>query len=165
MSDIVEHTFRTKTGTCTITSEQIILAREGVRGATAQWMFGYSIHRTLVIYSLLGGTMLILGISFLLGGDIVEGGLVSLVGAFFLRTVISSRNNSAAPVINRSTIRTVEAHPPRPPITRGYFVVWFEEEGKTRNRLIMLPGSMANGQEEYVRAEAAMRATGLLSSI
>lgn len=162
MNNTADVTFRTKTGTCTITSEQIILTREGTRGAFAQWALGNSIGRILLVYGLLGGSALAFGISSLLRGGMVEGVLLSVVGAYFLWGVFSSRHNSAAPILNRSAIRTVEAHPPRPPATRGYFAISFEEDGKMRKRLIILPGMLENGSEEYVRAESALRASGLL---
>jgi hypothetical protein len=41
--------------------------------------------------------------------------------------------------------------------------VIFEENGKIRKRLILLPGSLENGREEYARAESIMRASGLLT--
>jgi hypothetical protein len=85
-----------------------------------------------------------------------------LWGTLFVRNVVASRNNSAAAMIKRSAIQTVTAHPPRPPLTRGYFAVFFEEEGRLRKRLIMLPGSMHGGREQYRRAEAIMDAAGLL---
>ena len=159
-----EYTFRTKTGTCTITPEQIILTRDGSRGAAAELTVSSSIGRALMIYGVLGGSALIMGLWYLLGDDTPAGVVFSVIGALFLWNVVKSRNNSAVPTIDRSAIRAVEAHPPRPPATRGYFTVLFEEHGKVRKRMIMLPGVMENGQAEYERAEAAMRASGLLTA-
>ena len=164
VSNTGDHAFRTKTGTCTITPDQIVWSREGVRGAAAQQTFGNSIGRALLIYGLLGGGALVFGVWRLLRGDTFPGVVFSLIGVFFLWSIFRSRHCSAVPVINRSAIRAVEAHRPRPPLTRGYFVVLFEERGRARKRFIMLPGSWANGGEEYARAEAAMRASGLLST-
>ena len=163
MSEIAEHIFRTKTGTCTITPDQIILSREGVRGAAAERTVGNSIGRTLMIYGILGIVALAFGIWSLFSSNAIAGVFLCLLGAFFLWNVIASRNNSAAPIINRSTIRAVESHPPRSPAKRGYFSVLFEEDGKVRKRLIMLPGSMENGRDEYERAVETMKETGLLS--
>lgn len=162
MSEVVEYSFRTKTGSCTITPERIVLTREGVRGAVAERSFGSSIGNALVIYGVLGTAALVFGITSLVSGDVVSGGFLCLVGTLLIWNVIANRNNSATPVIERSSIRGVEGHPPRPPVTRGYFAVWFEDGGTVRKRLIMLPGSMENGNEEYKRAETAMRKAGLL---
>jgi hypothetical protein len=126
-------------------------------------MVGNSISRALLIFGMLGLAALAFGIWSLTSGSTVAGIFYCLIGAFFLWNVVASRRNSAAPVIDRSTIRNVEAHPPRPPATRGYFAVLFEENGKERKRLIILPGSMENGREVYERAVATMKETGLLS--
>jgi hypothetical protein len=165
MSNETQYTFRTKTGTCTITPEQIILMREGARGTAAERIVGDSIGRALLIYGLLGGGALIIGLWYLLGGDTGAGVVFGVIGALFLWNVVKSRNNSAAPIIDRSAIRAVEAHPPRPPATRGYFTVFFEEHGKVRKRLIMLPGVMENGGGEYERAVEAMRTCSLLTAM
>ena len=163
MSTEGKYTFRTKTGICTITPEQIILTREGARGA-ADLTVSTSIGRALLIYGLLGGSALIIGLWYLLGGNTRAGVVFGVIGALLLWNVVKSRNNSTAPIIERSAIIAVEAHPPRPPATRGYLTVLFEEHGKVRKRMIMLPGVMENGQAEYERAEAAMRASGLLTA-
>ena len=163
MSEVAKSSFRTKTGICTVTSDRIVLTREGARGALAEMLVGNSIGRILVIYGALGTAALAYGVWSLLRGDAVTGAFFGLIGAFFLWNVVASRGNSAAPVIERAAIRSVEAHPPRRPATRGYFNVWFEEDGKVRKRIIMLPGSLENGSAEYERAEAVMREAGLLT--
>jgi len=162
MSKFDENSFRTKTGTCTITPERIILSREGLRGVAAERIFANSISRGLTFYSVLGVAALIFGIWSMTKYDFVTGSILCLVGLFFVWNVITSRNNSATPVIERSTIRTIDVHPPHPPLTRGYFAVLFLEGNKERKRLIMLPGSLEGGQDEFERAMTVMRKTGLL---
>ena len=125
-------------------------------------MVGNSIRRIRFIYGVLGTAALASGGWSLLGGKAVAGVPLSLIGTLFLWNVIASRKNSATPVIERATIKSVEAHPPRPPATRGYFIVWFEEGGTLRKRIIMLPGCLEAGGAEYERAEAVMRGAGLL---
>jgi hypothetical protein len=97
MSKVYEHSFRTKTGTCTITPERIILSREGFRGAAAERMFSNSISRALTFYSVLGVAALVFGIWSLTKNDFITGTILCLFGLVFLRNVIVSRNNSAAP--------------------------------------------------------------------
>jgi hypothetical protein len=117
--------------------------------------------QALVIYSLLGIAALAYGIWSLSNRDSMAGTIYCIVGGLFIWNVLASQNNSAAPVIERNAIRIVKAHAPHPPATRGYFSVVFEENGKERRRLIMLPGSMSGGQKEYKRALEVMRASGL----
>lgn len=156
-------TFRTKTGVCTVTPERIVLTRGGVSGAAAAQIAGNNIRRTLLLYSVFGGAALLFGLWSAYRGSVIPGVLLSLVGIIFLCNVVASRNNSAAAVIDRASIRAVKAHPPHPPFTRGYFDVFFLEDGKERKRIIMLPGSMSNGEEEYQQAVAVMRDSGLLA--
>jgi hypothetical protein len=163
MGEVTEYTFRTKTGTCVITLDKILLTREKVRGAIVQRIMGNSICRVLLVYGLFGLSAVAIGVWSFTNGDSSEGTIPCLIGTFFRFNVITSRNNSATPVIDRSAIHSIKAHPPHPPATRGYFRVKFEEDGKICKRLIMLPGSMENGREEYARAEAIMHASGLLT--
>lgn len=158
----VPFTFRTKTGVCTVTPDQIILTRSGVRGAAAEQVVGNSILRPLVLYSVLGGAALIGGLWSLARGPSFFGIFLLLVGILLLWNVVASRGNSASSVIPRAAIRAIEAHPPHPPMTRGYFNVFFTEDGQERTRIIMLPGSLADGQAEYERAESILRTSGLL---
>jgi hypothetical protein len=163
MNNNSELRFKTKTGGCLITPQQIILERQGALGKMSNQLFGNTIQRSLLIYGIFGVAVLAVGIWSVTKGDYVTAGFLGLVGAIFLWNVFMSRNNSATALIERSAIRSVEAHPPHPPLTRGYFVIWFQENGKTRRRLIMLPGSMSGGNEEYELALSIMRQPGLLS--
>ena len=154
--------FRTKTGTCSITADQIILTRAGVRGGLSQFIFGSSITRAIVMYSILGLIGIFAGIQSLRVGDNLIGPLLIVIGLYFFWVVIASRNNSASPVIARSAIKRIEVHAPKPPLTRGYFTVLFDEGGKLRKRLIILPGSMEDGSTEYQHAKTVLTEAGLL---
>ena len=162
MGETTDYTFRTKTGTCEITPERILLTRDNARGALSTYLFRNSISRALLLNAVFGTAALVVGIWFITRGNYAVAIILCVVGIYFLYGVVASRNNSAAPIIDRSAIHSVEAHPPHPPASRGYFTVKFEENGKVRQRLIMLPGSMQNGQDEYKRAVAVMHASGLL---
>jgi hypothetical protein len=163
LNEAAQYSFRTKTGTCTITSEQIILSREGISGAAGRHIHGNNIHRSLAIYSLLVLFAAATAVWMLANGSYAFGGFIGIVGLFLLWNVLSSRNNSAAPIIERAAVKSVEARAPRPPLTRGYFVVRFVENGKERKRLIMLPGSLSGGKKEYERALLAMQNSGLVT--
>ncbi len=156
-------TFRTKTGTCTITETEILLTREGVRGGVSQAIYGDSIIRALVVRSVLGIGALAYGASLLASANHFRGSLFCVLGVFCFWNVIVNRKYSAAPVIEHSSIRDVQAHAPRPPMTRGYFTVYFGEQGRERKRLIMLASSVDGGGVEYLRAVTLMQKAGLLS--
>ena len=157
----MEYVFKTKTGTCTIKEDQIVLSREGVSDKVAQNTHGNSIRRTLIAYTIAGLIFFVLGIIEILENDF-RGWIYLVTGGLLFYTAYASRMNSGANVIDRSSIQSVRIHKPRPPFSRGYFSVFFEQDGKTRKRLIMLPGSMNEGTEEYEQAVDLM--TGLIEA-
>ena len=143
-----------------MTAERITLKREGVIGHVAQRIYGNSINRVLFVQAFIGIVALGYGIWSIVGKNYFAGSFFSLIGAFYLRSVILSRNNSAANIIERSSAQLVEAHTQRPPFTRAYFLIHFIENGEKRKRMIMLPGSLSGGNEEYKKAIAIMQEMG-----
>lgn len=171
--------FKTKTGYCEIFPEKIVLTRNGAVGALADAVGGKkSIVRILVIH-----TISILFWLFLMGFAVLAAfanlafgqigvAIILFVCAFFLLGfslfgivgVVSSFNNSVTPVIDRKSIQKVIFHKAIPFFTRAYFVVKFtDENGKIKNRIIMLPGSMSGGKEETQKAFGVMKQSGLLN--
>ena len=162
-SEASNYSFRTKTGICTITPEQIILSRESILGTAAKNIHGNNIRRSLTLYALLGITAVGLAAWAIVSRDYFFGAFLLIIGLFLLWSVLSSRNNSAAPIIQRSDIKSVKARAPIPPIRRGYFIVRFTENGKEHNRLIMLPGSLYGGKAEFELALQTMQKSGLMT--
>jgi hypothetical protein len=162
MNSVTEYTFRTKTGTCIVSPGKLELIRQGAVGKAANFMYGKSIRRGLFIYGVLGIIALIFGIWQLIDKSYIGGVLLCVIGAYFFWNVIASWNNSALNQIERSTVQSIDINPPNPPFTRGYFVIHFEYQGKMRKRLVMLPGTVSGGSEEYPKALSAMKETGWL---
>jgi len=129
----------------------------------ARMVYGESIVRLLVIYGALGIASLALGVWQFTNGSYIPGFFLCILGSLLLWNIIWSRRNSAGTIIELSTVKSVDAHAPHPPFTRGYFVVHFLEKGEERQRLITLPGSLSGGDEEFKKAVSTMRETGLLS--
>jgi hypothetical protein len=154
--------FRTKTGTCTITEDRIVLAREGLRGVAAQGLVGSSVNRPLIIYSAVAAFLAFSGVRLILQQRAVEGALLCVASLLLARAVFRSRGLSATPEIPLASVQRVEAKRPRPPLTRGHFVVHFEEAGRPRKRLIILPGSLSGGTAEFNRAYGVLKECGLL---
>ncbi len=162
MTDETHPTFRTKTGTCTITREQIVLTRQGVRGRVADALIGsVSTRRLLVLYTVLGLSFLSIGVLCLSRHLYVVAALAIAMGAFLLVNTVRSRNNSAAPVILRDQIQSITAKKPIPSATRGYFKVQFLQGSRSVTRLIILPGVLEDGQAEFDKAIAAFRSSGI----
>jgi hypothetical protein len=158
-----ERIFRTKTGTCTVGPQQIVLTRQGFGGSLARLLYGQSILRLRILYGVSGTAALALGVWAFASDDYVTGVLLSAMALVCLWSLIASRGGSAATTIERSAITSVDVHEPHPPLTRGYFVVHFLEKGKECQRAIMLPGSMGGGGEEFKKAVLVMREAGFLS--
>jgi hypothetical protein len=157
----LERSFPTKTGTCTITNDEIVLHRSGVRGTAAELMVGRRIGATLFRYGLIGLVFLFLAVQAFDDAAPFRGVLYLAVSGFFLYGVASSWNNSATPVIPRAAIRSITGHPPRPLLTRGYFSVYFAEGERVRRRLIMLPSRIRDARVQYDDVSRLMRECGL----
>lgn len=157
-----EYTFRTKTGICAVSPEKLILTREVTTGKVARILFGKSIRLGLIVYGFIGAIALVFGIWQIIGRHYLGGVFLLLVGIYLYWNVIASWNNSSLNQIERSAVESIDIKPPKPPVTRGYFTINFRHNGKMRKRLIMLPGSMSGGDEEYKKALSVMKETGWL---
>jgi hypothetical protein len=163
VDNVTECSFRTKTGTCTVTPQQIVLARQGFGGSLARLLYGQSILRLRILYGVLGAASLALGVWAFTSDDYVTGVLLSAMALVCLWSLIASRGDSAATTIERNAVTSVDVHEPHPPLTRGYLVVHFLEKGRECQRAIMLPGSTGGGGKEFKKAVSVMREAGLLS--
>ena len=85
------------------------------------------------------------------------------IGIYLIYGIFSSVNNSATPIIERNKIKSFDLKKAIFGLTRSRFEVKFEDENaKTKKRLIMLPSSMNNGQDETEKAIEIMKAENLL---
>ena len=147
------NTFRTKTGYCHLTKDKIILTRDGIIGNISKATMGNNIAKPLIIYGLI-----FLGLFFLAYKGFSEGSKVSatislVLALLLVVNIIKSFNNSATPVIDREKIRDIEFKNATIGATRAYFIVHFENhKGDLKRRLILLPGSLINGQKETQKA-------------
>jgi hypothetical protein len=139
-----------------VTTDNISIKRQGIRGQIAQRIYGNLISRVLSIYSLIAIASLSLGIWLIVSQNYLVGILLLVIGLGSISNVILSRNNSTTNFIERSSVHLVEAHPPHPPFTRAYFVIHYTENTRDLKRLIMLPGSLSGGTKEYKKALAIM---------
>lgn len=158
-------TFRTKTGYCQITDEQIILSRDSVRGEMAKVTVGNSIPRILIIYSIISIALIAASVLGFIKGDYFPATLTLILPIYLIFGIVKSWNNSATPIINRKSIQNVKFIKANKGITRAYFEVFFEiEKGKIKKRLILLPGVLESSQEEIDEAVSIMREEGFLKT-
>ena len=142
-------TFRTKTGYCHILPDMIVLSREGVIGDIAKVTVGMSISRILIIYGLMSLGLIYFAIDDLNKKDNFTAIFLLLLASYMIYGIFTSLNNSATPIIQRQSIQRIKLIKGIPGLTRSRFEVFFTDmNGKTKKRLIMLPGSLTGGKSE-----------------
>lgn len=158
-----EKTFKTKTGFCHIFPDKIVLTRDGVVGNVAKGTDGNNIARTLLIYGAITVGLFYFGYESFKSGQTLQPILFGLIGLYLIYGILSSLNNSATPIIDRKKIKDLKLKKAVERLTRSRFEVLFEDEnGKIKKRLIMLPGSLTDGQNETEKAIEIMREEQLL---
>lgn len=158
-----EKKFKTKTGFCHIFSDKIILTRDGIIGDIANLTSGNGIARILIIYCLLSIFLFYQAYNSFLNGHVFISIFLGIIGIYFVYNVLISLNNSATPVIERKNIKTIKFINGTNGITRSRFEVYFQNNGKIKKRLILLPGSLSNGNSETQKAVQLMKEEGLIS--
>ncbi len=150
-----EKAFKTKTGFCHLLPDRIVLTRDGI--------VGNSISRTLIIYGAIIIGLFYFGLDAFQNGQTIQSILFGLIVIYLIYGIFNSLNNSATPVIDRERIKDVRFKKGVKGLTRSRFEVMFEDEsGKIKKRLIMLPGSMTDGDNEAKKAVEIMKAENLL---
>ena len=154
---------KTKTGFCHILPDKIILTRDGIIGNVSMVTVGNNIARTLIIYGALTLGLFYFGFEAYKNGQSVQPVLFGLIGLYLIYGIISSLNNSATPIIDRKKIKDIKLKKAIKGLTRSRFEVMFEDDnGKIKKRLIMLPGSLTDGQNETEKAVEIMKTENLL---
>ena len=152
-----ERFFKTKTGFCHILPDKIILTRDGIVGNVAKVTVGNNISRILLIYGGLSAFLLYSAFNNYQKGQIFIPIFFVIIGLYLIYGIITSLNNSATPIIERDKIRTVKFKKAIKGLTRSRFEVMFvDDKGKLKKRLIMLPGSLTDGQSETEKAVKLM---------
>jgi hypothetical protein len=158
-----KNVFRTKTGFCHITQDGIILTRDGVLGNVAKLTVGNNIARILIIYGVLSVGLLYFAYDNFSHGQFLPATFFGLFGLYLIYGTVTSMNNSATPIIERKDIKRVIFKKAIPGLTRSRFEVEFNENGKIKKRLILLPSSLTGGQDETTKAVQIMTDERLLS--
>src|SRR5882762_3819700 len=133
-----EKTFRTKTGFCHITTDRIVLTRDGLVGNVAKVTVGNNISRILTIYGLLSAGLFYFAYDNFQSGQFLSPTIFALLGIYLIYGIFSSLNNSATTIIERKDIKRVTFKKAIPGLTRSRFEIDFEENGKIKKRLIFL---------------------------
>ncbi|QWX84833.1 phosphoribosylaminoimidazolesuccinocarboxamide synthase [Cellulophaga sp. HaHaR_3_176] len=160
----MEKQFKTKTGFCHILPDKIILTRDGIIGNVAKVAVGKSITRVLIIYGGISAFLLYSAFDSFQTGQVPISIFYSIISLFLMYGIFKSINNSATPVIERKDIKSIKFKKAIFGITRSRFEVLFKDEkGKIKKRIIMLPGSMKNGTKETEKAKKILKEEKLLN--
>ncbi len=158
-----EKIFKTKTGFCHILPHKIILTRDGIIGNVTKVTVGNNISRILLIYGGLSTFLFYTAFNNYQNGQIVMTIVSGIIGLYMVYGIITSLNNTATPIIERSKIKEIKLKKAIFGLTRSRFEVLFEDNNKKiKKRLIMLPGSMMDGQNETKKAIKIMTEEKLL---
>ncbi len=163
----VEKKFRTKTGFCHILPEQIILSRDGIAGNIAKITVGNKISRILIFYSIIALLLFYFAFeAFQEGRKIVTSIFYFSFASYLIYKIKSSMNYSATSTIQRNKIKDVKFIDAKYGVTRSRFEILFEDEkGKLKTRLILLPGSLNDGENETEKALEIMKSEKIFKSI
>lgn len=160
-----EKTFITKTGFCHILPDKIVLTRDGIISNVAKVTVGKNLSRILIIYGGLSLGLFYFAFDSYKNGQIDQLILFGLLAIYLVYGIVNSINNSATPIIDRQKIKEVKFKKAIIGLTRSRFEVLFEDEqGRLKKRLIMLPGSLTNGQNETEKAIKIMTDERLITN-
>jgi hypothetical protein len=158
-----EKIFKTKTGFCHILDDKIILTRDGIIGNVAKVTVGNGIVRILSIYGLIAIGLFYFAYNSYQKGNKFEPFFFTIIGSYLIYGILTSYNNSAEPIIERGKIKSVKFKQAIKGLTRSRFEIKFEDNsGKIKKRLVMLPGSLSNGDSESKIALKIMAEEGLI---
>ena len=153
-----EKKFKTKTGFCHILPDKIILTRDGIIGDIAKITVGNGIAIILIIYSIFAIFLLYFAFKAYQESKVVTTLFYVGFAGYLLYKVKQSKNYSASSTIERNKIKDVKFIDAKYGATRSRFEVIFEDQnGKIKTRLILLPGSLNDGENETTKALEIMK--------
>ena len=143
--------FRTTSGICTITPEQISFSRPDAKSPRRS-------SRASLFAVLFASLLFGLGIFLFLTGNTLIGAIWVILGLGLRWQQV--RANAVAPNIPRQAIRKIDARAPAMLFAPGDFVVYYDLGNRFVRQRIIVQG----GNDEYSHAVEVMRAAGLLQT-
>lgn len=160
----IEKTFKIKTGYCHILPDRIVLTRDGIIGNISQTVVGNGISRILFIYSALAIFILFFAFQAYQENKIATTLFRVAAAVYLFYKIKQSSNYSSTSSIERNKIKEVKFINAKYGATRSRFDVLFEDEnGKIKTRLILLPGSLNDGENETKKALEIMKSEKIIT--
>lgn len=159
-----ENVFKTKTGYCHILPDKIVLSRDGIVGNLASVVSGNTIYQSIILYSVLIVYFSYLFIHYYTAGSYPIAAIYGAFILFFLYYTFRAFGYSMTPVIERKSIQHIRFKKAIPFVSRSYFEITFlTAKGKTKKRMILLPGTLTSGEETDQKALEIMRSEHLIN--
>lgn len=156
--------FRTKLGLCYVMKDRIVLVSDVSEIYPENKVIERDTRPILIIFIILGLVLIVFSINSFLHGEVVPSFIFAGLGVYFIIKMILSFKNSATPIIPRSRIEDFKFTKALPFLTRGYFsVLYLDQYGRRKKRLIILPGIFNEGAIEAKKAVEILRAEGFMS--
>lgn len=156
-------TFRTKTGYCHILPDKIVLNRDPVFIGTDKTPRNNAMPVILVLYGAFFAYLVYKGYVAYTAQN--TGSLIwcTIIALFIAWVIVRSWQNSTTGIIDRSSITKMKFKKAMPGLSRSYFQIYFKDaKGKTKRRLLMLPGSLSGGRAGTEEALKVMKEERLL---
>lgn len=159
-----EKTFKTKTGYCHVLPDKIVLTRDGIIGNISQTVIGNGISKILLIYSAISIFLLYFAFKAYQENKIATTLFHLGFAGYLFYKAKQSMNYSATPTIERNTIKELKFIDAKYGATRSRFEILFEDEkGKIKTRLILLPDSLNDGEKETKKALDIMKSEKIIT--
>ena len=154
--------FRTKTGYCHIMSDRIVFTHRGFLGRLGDLVLEGKIGRLLFIFGSLALLIFYFAFRKYQNDESMWAMLFFIIGLYIVYGVIKSATTSVHPIILRKQIVEViqveEVKGISPP---GFEVIFKNGAGKTRKRIISVPGRFSKYPDELKTAKKLLREEGL----
>ena len=151
-------TFKTNSGTCRVTEEELRFTHVGWRGWLARSFINRPYGSAVLAFGVLALIIGLCGVGLLyFYAQYVAGGLMVVVSIFVLWGVSRQAGHQYKDRIAINTVVAVKAQAPRPSkfIHRGFFIVIYREKGAYWKQMIVLK----DGVTPYRKAREALRAS------
>ena len=150
--------FRTKLGLCYVIKDRIIMVTEAAEIDSKKEVVEKSVWPFLTIHTTIGLVFVGFSIYSFLHDAILASFMFGGLGVYLVIKIILSINNFATPIIPRDRILEFKYKKAIPFLTRDYFsIVFLDKYGRTKKRLIILPGIIQDGSSEANKALQIMK--------
>lgn len=131
--------FRTKNGYCHVLADRLVFTRRNLWGRLADLAIEGQMSRLLIFFGAI--TLLVFYFAYYLFalGNVGWALLFTTIGAYFIYALIKSKNQSVAPIIDRSKISSVTYVSPIEGISPPLLEIRFRDQaGKKKKRTVSL---------------------------